>query len=119
MRKLKWLLAFAAFAFAVFVGGQFATSEVSNIELQSDLRDLSGQLNSRIGLESFHSDDDLRKSVIHSALMDGIELKPGQVTVQHIDSGDASGIYLAADYKTRVNLVFSSYSLHFTPSSAR
>ncbi len=119
MGKAKLILGLAAFGVAVAVGWQIASCEIANLELQTDMRDIAAQIASRIGLEPPNSDEDLRNAVIHKAEEHDIQLEPAQVTVQRTASGKTSAINLAADYKARVNLVLYSFTLHFTPTSAK
>jgi len=117
--RAKILLGLAVLALAVAVSWQIASCEIANLELQTDLRDIAAQVGSRIGLDAPNSDDDLRNAVIHKAREYDIQLEPAQVTVQHTGSGKTLTTYLAADYKSRVNLLVYSFTLHFTPSSAK
>ena len=118
-RKAKILLGLAVLALAVAVGWQIASCEIANLELQTDMRDIAAQVGARIGLEAPNSDEDLRNAVIHKAREHDIQLEPGQVTVQRTTNGKTLTIYLAADYKARVNLLLYSITLHFTPSSTK
>jgi hypothetical protein len=117
--RAKLILGLAFLVLAVVVCWQIASSEIANLELQSDLRDISAQVASRIGLEAPNSDEDLRNAVIHKAEEHDIDLLPEQVTVRHTGAGKTVSIYLAADYKARVNLLAFSFTLHFTPSSIK
>jgi hypothetical protein len=117
--RAKLILGLAFLALAVVVCWQIASSEIANLELQSDLRDISAQVASRIGLEAPNSDEDLRNAVIHKAEEHDIDLLPEQVTVRQTGAGKTASIYLAADYKARVNLLAFSFTLHFTPSSTK
>jgi hypothetical protein len=119
MGKAKLILGLAILGLAVVAAWQIASSEIANMELQADMRDIAAQGGSRIGLEAPNSDEDLRNAVIHKAEEQGIQLEASQVTVQRTGSGKTLAISLAADYKARVNLVLYSFSLHFTPSSAK
>jgi hypothetical protein len=119
MGKAKIILGLAALGLAVIVGWQVGACELTNIELQSDLRDLSSQTGVRIGLNNLISDEEIRNAVIRKAEKYDIELQPGQVTVQHPGTGAMSDLYLAVDYKARVNLLGYSFHLHFTPSSKK
>jgi hypothetical protein len=118
-RRAKILLGLAVIALALAVGGQIASCEIANLELQADMRDIAAQVASRIGLEAPNTDEDLRNAVIHKAEEHDIQLDPGQVTVQRSGSGKTLAIQLAADYKARVNLLVYSFTLRFTPSSTR
>jgi hypothetical protein len=119
MGKAKLILGLAILGLAVAACWQIASCEIANLELQTDMRDIAAQVASRIGLEAPNSDEDLRNAVIHKAEEHDIQLEPGQVTVQRTGSGKTSAINLAADYKACVNLLLYSFTLHFTPSSAK
>jgi hypothetical protein len=119
MGKAKLILGLGILCLAVLAGWQIASCEIANLELQTDMRDIAAQVASRIGLEPPNSDDELRNAVIHKAEEHDIELEPAQVAVQRTGSGKTLAIYLAADYKARVNLLLYSFSLHFTPSSTK
>jgi hypothetical protein len=119
MGKAKLISGLAIGGLAVVAGWQIASCEIANLELQTDMRDISAQVASRIGLEAPNSDEDLRNAVIHKAAEHGIALQPAEVTVQQTGSGKTLAIYLAADYKARVNLLLYSFTLHFTPSSTK
>jgi hypothetical protein len=119
MGKAKLILGLAILGLAVAAGWQIASSEIANLELQTDMRDIAAQVASRIGLESPNSDEDLRNAVTHKAEEHDVQLEPAQVTVQRTGSGKTLAINLAADYKARVNLLLYSFTLHFTPSSAK
>jgi len=119
MGKAKLILGLAIIGLAVVAGWQIASCEIANLELQTDMRDISAQVASRIGLEAPNSDEDLRNAVIHKAVEHDIHLEPAQVTVRQTGSGKTLAIYLAADYKARVNLLLYSFTLHFTPSSTK
>jgi hypothetical protein len=119
MGKAKLILGLAILGLAVAAGWQIASCEIANLELQTDMRDIAAQVASRIGLEAPNSDEDLRNAVIHKAEEHDIQLEPAQVTVRRTGSDKTLAIYLAADYKARVNLLLYSFTLHFTPSSAK
>jgi hypothetical protein len=119
MGKAKLILGLAILGLAVVAGWQIASCEIANLELQADMRDIAAQGGPRIGLEAPSSDEDLRNAVVHKAEEHDIQLEQAQVTVQRTGSGKTLAIYLAADYKARVNLLLYSFSLHFTPSSAK
>jgi hypothetical protein len=119
MGKAKLIFGLAILGLVVVAGWQIASCEIANLELQTDMRDIAAQVGSRIGLDAPSSDEDLRNAVIHKAEEHDIHLEPAQVTVQRTGSGKTSAINLAADYKARVNLLLYSFTLHFTPSSAK
>jgi hypothetical protein len=117
--KSKILFGSAVFILAVAAFWPIASCEVANIQLHEDLRDLAAQSGARIGLSAPSSDEDLRNTILREARQHGIELEPGEVTVQRTGTAEAPVIYLAADYKVRINLLLFSYALHFTASSAK
>jgi hypothetical protein len=119
MRKAKIILGLAVLGFALIAGWQITSCELANLEFQSDLRDVAAEIAARIGLSAPTSDEELRNLVIHKAERYEIQLQTDQITVQHMGTGDASTVYLAADYKVRVNLLVYSLTLHFTPSSTK
>jgi hypothetical protein len=119
MRKAKIILGLAVLALTIVVGWQIGSCEIANAELQSDLRDLAAEVGTRIGLDARSTDEQLRSAIIRKAERYDIQLDPGQVTVVRSDPGADSTVYLAVDYKSRVNLFVYSFNLHFTPSSKR
>ena len=119
MGKGKLILGLVILALAGAAAWQLASCEIANLELQGDMRDIAAQVASRIGLEAPNSDEELRNAVIHKAAEHGVELESAQVTVQHTGSGKTLAIYLAADYKVSVNLLLYSFTVRFTPSSAK
>ncbi len=119
MTKAKIILGLAVLGLALIAGWQIASPELANLQFQSDLRDIAAEIAARIGLSSPTTDEELRNLVIHKAERYEIQLQPDQITVQHMGTGDSSTVYLAADYKVRVNLLVYSLTLHFTPSSTK
>ncbi len=117
--RSKVVLGLAVLILAIAAAWPIASSEVANIQLHEDLRDLAAQGGARIGLSAPSSDDDLRNTILREANQHGIELEPGEITVQRGGTVEAPMIYLAADYKVRINLFLFSYTLHFTASSAK
>jgi hypothetical protein len=117
--KVKLVLGLVVLAVIAIVGWQIGSSEIANLELQTDLHDISIQLASRVGMEAPNSDQDLRNAVIRRAEEHGIHLEPEQVTVQHVGSGKTEAIYLAAEYDVGVKLPGYSFTLHFSPSSTK
>jgi hypothetical protein len=103
---------------AGIIGWQVAACYLANSELQSDMRDLAAQNSFRVGLAPPPTEESLRASVIASAKDHGIELDPQQLTVQCTFDPDALSISLTADYDAQVNLLVSSFTLHFAPSSS-
>lgn len=118
MRKTVIILGFVLLLLAAFAAWQVAASYVANAELQSDMNDLVVHNSARIGLSQFDTDEELRDAVISKAKDDGIQLERDQVTVQRTLTAKVLGIALKADYATRVNLLFFSFIIHFSPSSS-
>jgi hypothetical protein len=118
-RKAKLLLGLVVLALAVAVGWQVAASEIANLELQTDMRDIAAQVAAHIGLEAPSSDEDLRNAVIHKAAEHDIQLGPEQVTVQHTGAGKAAIVILSVDYKATIKLPGYSFTLHFAPSTSK
>ena len=105
-------------ALAGVIGWQVGACYVANSELQSDMQDLAVQNPFRIGLAPAPTEEGLRASVVAKAKDHGIQLQPQQVAAQCTFTPDVLSISLAADYEARVNLLVSSFTLHFTPSGS-
>jgi hypothetical protein len=114
---VKYVFGIAVLFAILGVGWQIGVAELHNFELQDDLKDLSAQMGFRTGAAPPLSDDDLRASVIRKAARYDIELAPQQVTVRRGGTSEYPTFFLAIDYTVRVNLLVSTYTLHFTPSS--
>jgi hypothetical protein len=117
MGKPKLLLGVAALVVVIAIGWQIVSAEISNAELQGDMRDIAAQVGSRIGLEAPNTDEQLRAAVVHKAQEHDISLTPEQVTVRQTGEGKSVVIFLSANYRSRINLLVYSFSLRFTPSS--
>jgi len=116
MKKIKLLFGIGLAVLAINSVWQFGASEVKNVQLQDDMRDLASQLDARIGFSVPKTDEDYRNAVIRKAEGYGIQLAPEQVTVERTGSGEKQAIYLAANYHVEVKLPGFSIPLHFTPS---
>src|SRR6267378_7865594 len=92
---------------------------LANLELREDLRDIAAQNAARIGLAPPSTDEYLRSTVVRAAREHEIRLEPEQVILNRTGTAEAPILYLAADYNVRVKLPGYSFTLHFTPSSAR
>jgi hypothetical protein len=79
MKKIKIILALAAFYFLFSAAWQVGACELANIELKDDLQDMVSQLGVRIGASDVASDDDLRTLVLRKAEKYNIALAPEQV----------------------------------------
>jgi hypothetical protein len=119
MRNVKIIVGIGALVLAVMAGWQITSWELANINFQDELHDMGSQAGAHMGVVVPLSDEETVGAVIRKAEEHGIELRPDQITVQRIGSGDKSTMYLAADYRVPVKLFFFSFSLHFTPTSRR
>jgi hypothetical protein len=119
MRKLLMILVVGIVGFFAVLGYRVALSELANIELQDDMKDIASQMGTRIGYAAYGSDDALRAAVLQRAEKRGIELEPNQVTVEHMGSGYSATIYLAVDYTVLVDVPGIVVKLHFTPATDR
>lgn len=119
MSRLKIILAIAIFAVIVSAGWRIGSSELANVELQDDMRDMAAQMGAHIGFSPPSSDEELVRKVIRKAHEHDIELTPDEVTVRRTGTNEYTTLYLAADYKVHVNVAWLSYTLHFTPSSEK
>ena len=119
MGKTKLILGLAVLALAVAAGWPIASCELANLELRADLRDIAAQNAARIGLASPSTDEDLRRTVVRAAKEYEIQLEPEQVILHRTGTAEAPILYLAVDYNVLVKLPGYSFTLHFTPSSAR
>lgn len=120
MGNLKVVLGLAVLALVLSVGWQTASCELANVEFHADLKDIAAQGGAHIGLGSFHSDDELRDSVIRVAKKYDIQLDPAQIKVERAGTVPDQKVYLTADYDSPVKLLgLFSFNLHFHPSSAK
>ena len=101
----------------VMVSWQILEAHITNIVFQDELRDMSAQLGSSIGLSPPSSDEELRDIVIRKAQKHKIPLDPKQVTVRTSGPPGRRVIYIAVNYTVPVNLLVCSFSLQFTPTS--
>lgn len=119
LKKIKLMLGLAVLALAFVVGWQIGSSELAYFELRADLRDIASQNATRIGLAPASTDEEIRAAVVRDARKYEIPLEPEQVTVQHPGTTEAPALYLVAGYDVHIKLPGYSFTLHFTPSSAR
>jgi hypothetical protein len=119
LKKIKLMLGLAVLALAFVVGWQIGSSELAYFELRADLRDIASQNATRIGLAPASTDEEIRAAVVRDARKYEIPLEPEQVTLQHTGTAEAPALYLAAGYDVHIKLPGYSFTLHFTPSSAR
>ena len=119
MKNIKIILGLIAFYFLFNAGWQIGACELANIELKDDLQDIVAQLGVRLGASDVASDDDLRAMVLRKADKYSIALAPAQVIVMRDGYGKDANIYLEADYSVPVYLPRFTFSMYFSPSSAR
>lgn len=119
MRNLKVIAAVAVLMIGGMTGWQVGSRTLANIQLQEDMHDLASQAGIRYGYAAPKSEAEFRDVVISKARQYDIVLEPSEVTVQRTGYGNASTLYLAADYSAPVKLPGYSFHLHFTPSSTK
>jgi hypothetical protein len=121
--KLKVVLGVALLLTAGWVGIQLVSCEIANQQLQEDMRDITAQIGSMIGLDAPATEDQLRDAVLAKAWSHNIPLRSEQViveiTVEHERHGDRRIISVGADYTVPVKVPGYVHTLHFTPSSQK
>jgi len=118
MKKIKIVLALAAFYFLFSAGWQIGACELANIELKDDMQDMASQLGLRIGFTDVASDDELREMILRKAEKYNIAVSPDKVLVMRDGYGKNANVYLEADYSVPIYLPQYSFEMHFAPSSA-
>jgi len=106
-------------ALAAFAGWQVGSVYLANIELRSDLKDLSSLTGLRIGLVDPRTDAEFRDLVIAKATQDGIHLDPEQITVERTGEGITGSIRLSTEYDVRMDVFGFPWTKHFTAASPR
>jgi len=119
MRKLKILLGLAVAALLVSTGWQMFSAYYGSLELVDDLRDISADVGTRIGLSAPNSEDELRSFVIKKANERDIHLEPSEVTVSVSGEGRSAVISLAADYHVKIDVFLYSFVMRFHAANAR
>lgn len=118
MGKVKVIIGVALLSVALFAGWQVVSCELANAAFQEDLQDLSSQGGTRIGLLSASSEEDIRNTVVRKAQNHDIVIQPSQIIVDRRGTPEVPFVYLAVDYKARVNLLPGfSFEMHFTPAT--
>jgi hypothetical protein len=102
---------------AGMAGWRIIAPEITNLVFQDELQDSAAQLGWRTGVTPPNSDEELSNIVIRKAAKHEIALEPKQVTVRHTGTGEYAAWYIAVDYAVPVDLVVSSFTLHFNPTS--
>jgi hypothetical protein len=114
MKYVVW----AALVVAVgMVGWQILAAEITNTTFQDELREMSQQLSTRVGLTPPSSDEETREIVIRKPDKHGILLDPKQVTVRTAGPWGYRVRHVEVDYVVPVNLLVYSFNLHFAPAS--
>jgi hypothetical protein len=117
MRKTVVALGLLMALLVGFAAWQITAAYVANSELQSDMNDLATQNSARIGLSPIATEEELRETIISKGKEHGIQLLPEQVMVHRSLTTGMLGISLAVDYAAPVNLLVSSFTIRFEPSS--
>ena len=104
---------------AAIAGWQVGSVYLSNLELTSDLKDLSSLTGMRIGLVDPRSDAEFRDLVIAKAAQDGIQLEPDQINVERTGVGILGSIYLSTEYDVSKDVLGFPWKKHFTAESPR
>jgi hypothetical protein len=116
--KTVLLIAILGLIGVVLVAGyQVGSVYLANIELQSDLKDLSSLTGTRIGLVDPRSVDQIREQVIEHAAQHGIPLEPEQVHVERNGEGKDGTISLSTAYDTNMNVFGYRWTIHFAAAS--
>ena len=119
MERITLLIALVGLALAIGIAWQVGASELNNIELHDDLRDVAAHNDPRIGSLSSKSDDEIRAEVVRAAAEHGLLLKPQQVTLVRSSKSEAPHFDISVDYNSHVNLLVYSFNIHFIQTSAK
>lgn len=119
MSKIKIVFGVAVFLLAANAIWQIVGAYYANAELKEDLRDISADIATRMGLSQPASEDDLRRFVVEKAASHNIQLQPNQIDVKIEGEGKTAVISLAVDYDTHISLLVYSFNLQFRASNAR
>ncbi len=119
MKTIAIIVGVVFLGLAAIAGWQIGSVYLANIELRSDLKDLSSLTGMRIGLVNPRTDDEIRDLVIAKATERGIHLEPEQINVERNGEGIGGSIYLSAEYDIRMDVLGFSWTIHFTAASPR
>jgi hypothetical protein len=119
VKKLLIAATLGLLAAAFIAGYQIGSVYLANIELCSDLKDLSSLTGTRIGLLDPRSTDQIRDQVIEHASEHGIRLEPDQVNVERNGEGKDGSIFISTDYDADMNVFGFRWTMHFTASGPR
>jgi hypothetical protein len=118
--KTVLLVAIVGLVGAVVVAAcQVGSVYLANIELESDLKDLSSLTGTRIGLVDPRSTEQIRDQAIEHAAQHGIPLEPEQVNVERNGEGKDGTISISTEYDTNMNVFGVRWTIHFTAASSR
>ncbi|HET9742666.1 MAG TPA: hypothetical protein VFQ00_07950 [Terriglobales bacterium] len=118
-RNVTIIFCLVSLVFIWRTGWQIAAAELANVELHEDMKDIAAHAGDRIGLVNPRSDEEYRDRVVLKAKGYDIDLDPDHVRVERTGEGVATQIYLAADYDVPIHVSRFSFSLHFSPSTAK
>jgi hypothetical protein len=111
MKYAYWI----AIILVVFVASwKMLDPEITNVIFQDELQDTAAELDSRIGLATPKSDNELCNVIIRKAAKHDIELDPKQVMVRSSGPPEHRVIYIVVHYSIPVNLLVYSYRLHYS-----
>jgi len=119
MKKLAVILGLVVLVPLISLGWQIGSCELTHIEFEDDLHDLSAQVGTHIGLPQPSTDDELRAAIIDYAKKYGIQLDTTRITVRRTGPSDFQTAYLAASYQQVIRLPGYSFTLDFTATSAK
>jgi hypothetical protein len=114
MRRLLIVAALTLLGVAGVAGYQICSVYLANMELATDLKDLSSLTGTQIGLVDPRSAEQIRGQVIEHAAQYGIHLQPGQINVEHNGEGKDGSIYISTAYDTAMNVFGYRWTIHFT-----
>jgi hypothetical protein len=118
--KTVLLVAIVGLVGAVVVAAcQVGSVYLANIELESDLKDLSSLTGTRIGLVDPRSTEQIRDQAIEHAAQHRIPLEPEQVNVERNGEGKDGTISISTEYDTNMNVFGVRWTIHFTAASSR
>jgi hypothetical protein len=119
MKRILQVAVLGLIGAGVVAACQAGSVYLANIELQSDLKDLSSLAGTRIGLVDPRSTDQIRDQVIEHAAQRGIALEPEQVNVERNGEGKDGSISISTAYDRNIRVFGHRWIIHFTAASPR
>jgi hypothetical protein len=119
MKKVLFVAILALLGAAVVAAYQVGSVYLANVELQSDLKDLSSLTGTRIGLVDPRSPDQIRDQVIEHAAEHGIRLEPEQINVDRNGEGKDGTIYISTAYDANMSVFGYRWTIHFIAAGPR